>query len=284
MKPRRTIVALSTRLITALRALDCFKHSSYGEHAWKLDCFKHSSLRWGVMATVVALFCVWSTAFAQFEKANEEFAAGDFKAAIGDYEQLVQKGEYSANLFYNLGNAYFRTQDFGRAILNYERALALDRHHAEALANLRVAREGARALEMQSSESEKILRSVSVNQWTVAAAMAGWIFLFALAYFIFARRRRAAVALSILSLSIFALAVFAGYETNSAERSKAVVTAKEISARVATADNANRVLALPVGSEIEVLSKRGDWVYAALPNNERGWIPASSAEIVRAIE
>jgi hypothetical protein len=62
---------------------------------------------------------------------------------------------------------------------------------------------------------------------------------------------------------------------------KAIVIAKDVTARVATADNANRVLALPIGSEIEVVSKRGDWIYATLPNNSRGWIPATAAESVR---
>jgi len=55
------------------------------------------------------------------------------------------------NLFYDLGNAYFRTGDFGHAILNYERALALERHHPEATANLQIARDEAHALELQQA-------------------------------------------------------------------------------------------------------------------------------------
>src|SRR5690349_2581074 len=57
---------------------------------------------------------------AQFVKANQDYAQGNFKEAIAGYETLVRAREWSANLFYNLGNAYFRTQDFGHAILNYE--------------------------------------------------------------------------------------------------------------------------------------------------------------------
>ena len=85
---------------------------------------------------------------AQFAKANQEYAGGDFKAAIADYEELVRSGQDTPNAFYNLGNAYFRRNNFGRAILNYERALALEPHHPEAQANLRVARDEARALEL----------------------------------------------------------------------------------------------------------------------------------------
>jgi hypothetical protein len=54
-----------------------------------------------------------------------------------------------------------------------------------------------------------------------------------------------------------------------------------VSARIATADSAQTVLALPAGSAIKVLSERGDWLYAALPNDQHGWIPASAVERVR---
>src|SRR5438477_6964268 len=70
-----------------------------------------------------------------FAKANDEYAQNHFSDAIRDYENLVQAHEYSAPLFYNLGNAYFRNGDFARAILNYERALALEPRHPEAAAN-----------------------------------------------------------------------------------------------------------------------------------------------------
>ena len=70
-------------------------------------------------------------------------------------------------------------------------------------------------------------------------------------------------------------------ETGRHGRALAIVTGEKIEARVATADNASSVLALPPGSEIKILSTRGDWIYAALPNDLRGWIPAGSAERVR---
>ena len=218
----------------------------------------------------------------QFAKANQEFAAGDFKAASADYEELVRAGNDSPNLFYNLGNAYFRQKDFGRAILNYERALALDPRHAEAQANLRVARDEARALELSPRHWERWLGLATANQYAIGAAIAFWIGALALASFVF-NRRRATFAMSIFAMSIFALAAIAVYEF---ERGKsgaglAVVTSANVDARLATADTANRVLTLPAGSEIQILSRRGDWIYAALPNNLRGWMPAKSAERVR---
>src|SRR6266850_3973874 len=135
---------------------------------------------------VALLFCAGSAASAiaqpdvEFAKANQEYAQGHFKEAIAGYETLVHGGQWNANLFYDLGNAYFRTRDFGRAILNYERALALDRHHPEATANLQIARDEAHALELQPSWPERYLQFASVNQYSITAAVAFWIAAFCL--------------------------------------------------------------------------------------------------------
>ena len=218
---------------------------------------------------------------AQFAKANQEYAAGNFKSAIAGYEELVRSGQDTPNVFYNLGNAYFRQNSFGHAILNYERALALEPHHPEAQANLRVARDEGRALELISSRWERLFGFATENQYVVAATVAFWIGLSSIAVFIFGRRR--AIALSILSLSTVAIAVLASYQLGHGKngRGLAIVTGENVEARLATADNANRVLTLPAGSEIQIVSQRGDWIYAALPSNLHGWMPANSAEKVR---
>jgi len=234
------------------------------------------------------IFAITSSAFAQsdaqFTKANQEFAQGHFKEAISGYEALIRSGQWSANVFYDLGNAYFRTGDFGRAILNYERALALEQHHPEATANLQIARDEAHALEIQPSSLERYLQFASLNQYSIAAATAFWLAIFAMFALIFKQRRSArAIAVSICCLLVLVVAVYAIFtlERGSKGQALAVVTGKDVQARLATADTANSVLALPAGSEIKVLSTRGDWIYAALPNNLRGWIPAKNAERVR---
>src|SRR5437588_12621811 len=211
---------------------------------------------------------------AQFAKANQEYAAGDFKAAIDDYEELVRSGQDTPNLFYNLGNAYFRKTDFGRAILNYERALALDPHHPEAEANLRIARDEARALELVPNRWERIFAFADENQYALAASTSFWIGIFSVAAWILGQRRgRGAVAVSTLSLSISAIAVGASSELGRGKngRGLAIVTGDKVEARLATADNANRVLTLPAGSDIKIASQRGACLYAVLTNN----LPAS---------
>ncbi len=217
-------------------------------------------------------------------RANNEFAAGRFGEAVQLYQTLANSGETSAALFYNMGNAQYRLGELGQAILNYERALALEPQHPEAAANLRLVRDKARALALKRSAIDRVIARATPMQYSVAAAVAFWVAAFALAgVFLMRRRSTALVALAGVGLIVFAGSVLALYslEKGADGRSLAIVTAKSIEARLATAESAGTVLALPAGSEVKILSTRGGWSYAELPNDLRGWIPANSAERVR---
>jgi tetratricopeptide (TPR) repeat protein len=219
-----------------------------------------------------------------FAKANQSYSEGRFQEAVDGYEGLVATGRWHVNLFYNLGNALFRLGDFGKAILNYERALALDPRHPEASANLRLARDEARALELRKDRVEKYAAVATPAQYVVAGAIAFWFVLFGLTRIFFSPRHSASrMALVVCGAVICALSVYALYtlENGAGGGALAIVTGKDIEARLATADNASSILTLPAGSEVKVLSQRGDWVYAALPNEQRGWIPARAVERVR---
>src|SRR5439155_10599121 len=127
---------------------------------------------------------------------------------------------------------------------------------------------------------ERYLQFASVNQYSIAAAVAFWVGAFCTVALIFARRRSARlIALSILSLSVYALAIFATYEIDHGNKGRAlaIITDDNVQARRATADTANSIPALPPGSESKTPTTRGDWVYAELPNQLRGWIEAWSS-------
>src|SRR6478736_4269801 len=109
-----------------------------------------------------------------FARANADYAAGKYTSAIEGYESLVKNGHWNASVFYDLGNAYFRKNDLGRAILNYERALALDPAQPEARANLQLVRDRARALELVPGWTETHLDFLTRDQCAWLAAAAFW--------------------------------------------------------------------------------------------------------------
>lgn len=240
-----------------------------------------------MLISAVAIFAagaVWAADEGAFAAANQAYSEARFQEAAEGYESLIQSGKWNATLFYDLGNAYYRLGNFGKAILNYERALALEPRHPEAQANLRLASDEGRALELRSDWIERYAGMATVKQYTIAGAVAFWLALFIAAHLLLSHRRSGGgIALIALSLVVCGASIFGAYTLENGTRGNAlaVVTAKEIEARLATADNAKSVLLLPAGSEIKILSERGDWVYAALPNDQRGWIPATSAERVR---
>ena len=236
-------------------------------------------------ATVLCLTIAQSAqaeADSTFAKANTDYAAGHFREAIAGYESLVKARQWNTSLFYDLGNAHFRAGDLGRAILNYERALALDPSQPEAQANLRLVRDQGRALELAKSWPEEHLGFLTPTQSTWMAAAAFWGCAFIICGFYFAQRRPVAWIFALVLLSaLCAGSIFAVYEWENRARNVAIVIGKNVQARLATAENAGAVLALPAGSEIKILSTRGNWIYAALPNELRGWLPAESTERVR---
>src|SRR5437773_1254183 len=237
MRARKTLEALSqTTGATSSEHRD-FACAATG---YPVRCFGLSGvqLRWPhrlqVCVPMCAIVCALLVSAAvaqsepQFAKANQDYAQGHFKEAIDGYETLVRSGQWSANLFYDLGNAYFRTNDFGRAILNYERSLALEQHHPEATANLQIARDEAHALELQQSWPDRYLRFASINQYSITAVVAFWIGVFCLITLIFARRRpAAAIVLLVLAFSTFSGAIFAIWQLDRGAKGRtlAIVTA-----------------------------------------------------------
>ena len=84
-----------------------------------------TNLCW-VSVAVIALGCATACSARgdqnpTFAKANQDYSEGHFQEAVDGYRELVKSGQWSANLFYDLGNAWFRLGNFGEAILNYLR-------------------------------------------------------------------------------------------------------------------------------------------------------------------
>lgn len=232
---------------------------------------------------LIALAAMLSVARgSDFDVANQAYEAGKFEDARERYEQLVKRGEWSANLFYNLGNAQFRLGAPGRAIVNYERALALEPSHAEAIANLRLLREKTGARLPAPKWSDHVVPALPTNVFVVFGAIAGWMGLAALLAIFFIRGAATAnvwmvVAVCVLGAGYAAVAIW----QRSGEAALAIVTAPQVDARLAPADRAGVAEPLPAGSRVRVLRERGEWVYCALPGNGLGWLPAKAIEKVR---
>ena len=74
-----------------------------------------------------------------FGNANELYKKGNYDLAIADYEKILNKGYESGNLYYNIGNCYFKENKLGKAIVNYKRALRLEPRDGDIRSNYKFA-------------------------------------------------------------------------------------------------------------------------------------------------
>lgn len=237
--------------------------------------------------TLAGWLCLLCTAEAaahagDFETANEHYDAGRFVEAKQLYERLVESGTRSANLFHNLANTDYRIGSPGRAMLGYERALALEAQHPEAAANLRLLREQTHARGLHRPVVERTLLRWSDGAWTIIAAVAVWGAVFSLVGLTTTRRtERASLWFGLtFGLAIAALSTF-GVALHRRDRALAIVTAREVEAHLAPAESAALAGILPAGSRVRIVSERGPWTYCELPDNRRGWVAAGAIERIR---
>jgi tetratricopeptide (TPR) repeat protein len=232
---------------------------------------------------VFALLLLAVTGLAgDFEVGNELFDEGKFAEAKQRYETLIEAGQGSANVYYNLGNADYRLGSAGRAMLNYERALALNPGHKEAAANLKLLREQTSARLPEETWETKVFGGLPINAWTLAAVAAGWITLFSIVVLATSRRAANGGVWFLLIVAAAGLGVsVTGVRMGMKDLSLGVITAKQAEAKLQPAESAGVAAVLPAGSRVRVLSERGPWTYCELPGAGRGWIPQGMVEKVR---
>jgi len=239
--------------------------------------------RCAVLLLTMTMFCGRAvSAGGDFEAANQAYDQGKFSEAKSGYEELFESGEWSANLFYNLGNADYRLGAPGRAILDYERALALDPSHPEARANLALLRGQTHARMRPPTWQDAVFAGQALHVWTGVATLAGWLAVLGLAL-IFTSRREEKAGLWLATIAGLLVCAYAAGVLwwRGLERALAIVVAQGTEARLSPADSAGVAEALPAGSRVRVLSERGEWTYCALPGEGRGWIPQQALERVR---
>lgn len=240
-----------------------------------------SAIRRGSFILALLIITVAARA-ADFQAANQLYDAGKFGEAKQEFEQLVQDGKAGANVFYNLGNANQRLGAPGPAMLAYERALALDPGHPEARANLDLLHRQNSARLWQPSWRDRALPGRNVDLYIAAATIAGWLAVFCFVLIVTtSRREKGGLWFGAIAGLLAAAYTGAGVWHLEKRRALAIVIAKEAEARLAPAKSAGPAGMLPAGSQVRVLSERGDWIYCELPGEGRGWLPIGTLERVR---
>lgn len=229
------------------------------------------------------------------EMAAQAYRDQDYKRSIELYEALIQAElddhRESAQLYYNLGNAYFRDNQLGKAILNYERAHLLDPGDGDIRHNLRFAnnRTEDRIIPASNLFLTDWFRGVrdlfSSNTWGTLAIVFFLLLLGCIALFLFVRLlwiRKTAFYTGLILLLFVGLANAFSFsqKRERTRRDTAIVMVGAARANASPDANSNLLFELHEGTKVKIRGSDGNWYEIEIANGSVGWTLKQNVEVI----
>lgn len=219
-------------------------------------------------------------------KAEKAYANKNYQEAINAYEQLNKDGYSSYKLYYNLGNAYYKNNELGKAIYNYELANKLQPNNEDVKTNLRIANEKT-IDEIESKENFFLsaIKSGLVN----ALSTSGWAWLsivsliitLGLAFLFISSTQLNIKRISFFSSAIFLLlflgSMILGFSAlkNKNQVKFAIILPKETNIKPEPIASSKSKFQLHSGTKVKVLETNDEWTNIKLENGNEGWVKTS---------
>lgn len=226
-----------------------------------------------------------------FPQANGFYQNEQFEEAAGLYQQILSQGFESKEIYYNLGNCYYRLDDVGQAILYYEKALKLDPNDQDILYNLDLA--NLKVIDRLELPPQfflfqwwnSLLNYYSISQLTRLVAVLFAVTLLLLVLWLFIKRDRlrfwALTAVVITGLiTIFWSYVMINQSRSFVNHRHAVVLVSTITVMSAPDESSTDVFILHEGVKVYLDELRAEWVKISLPDGKSGWLLASNLGII----
>lgn len=224
--------------------------------------------------------------------AVSDYTEGNYEAALAGFSSIAEAGYVSPDLYYNIGNCYYRMgHRLGMSILYYEKALKLDPSYEDAAVNLEVARQYT--LDRIEAVPDFILLtwfkafrdSLSPDAWTwtflvllLAVAVSVLLFRFGRSLVL----RKTAFALAVV-LSVFTvISAVSAFSLKSAveDSGQAVVTVPVSSVKGSPGSTDQSLFILHEGTKVSVVDRLGTWYRIELSDGRQGWLDGKDVEII----
>ncbi len=223
------------------------------------------------------------------ENADAEYKRGNYQQAIKDYTELLKQG-VNADLYYNLGNAYYRTDNVTQAILAYERALMLSPGDDDIRFNLQFAT--SKTIDKITPESkmffvtwyQSLVNFTSVDNWAVMAIASIVLVLLLVLMFLFGPNvmlRKIGFYGGCLFFVLFVFCNFFAYQQkyNLQNRTAAIVIAPSVTVKKTPANGSSDVFVIHEGTKVDITDKGlKDWRGIRLADGREGWLQTRQIE------
>ena len=232
--------------------------------------------------------------YAQQELLNAAAAAYDsaqYQRTIDAYEQIATQFGVNSELFYNLGNAYYKQKNYPKAILNYERCLLYDPSNVDARENVELARlqcvDKIEAIEPMFfvTCSNGIRDSFSCDTWGKLAILFFLLFIAGCGTYFFTHRtarRKLGFYGALLSIVFCLVCIhYAGAQRDHIlQRDYAIVMTPSVIVRSSPAESGTQLFTIHEGLKVRVRSTLSGWSEIELTDGQVGWMPSEGLEVI----
>ena len=241
--------------------------------------------------TILAIL-ISVAAFAQsdlLQKANEYYTREDYKKAIDGYNQILMTNMESPEVYFNLGNAYYKTGQYTLAILNYERAKLLAPDDADVAFNLQVANQhvvdsiqelpGIFVVRWWNS----LINSRTTDTWAIYSIVGFILFLVMMGFYFFSntseiRRITFWSGSLLIVLTIFTWSFAAKQKNRLVNHNFAIVMQPTVTVKSSPSEKGTNLFVIHEGLKVKITDKLGDWVEIMLSDGNKGWLPTELIE------
>ena len=223
-----------------------------------------------------------------FQAANQAYDQKDYPAAVEKYQSLLQKGDASAAVYYNLGNVYFRLGDLGQAIWCFRKGLKLSPGDQDIKENLQFARLyrvdkiAAEPGFFWLSAFSVLPATLGLNGLSWLTALSWWIILgVLLPYLGYRKRSRIMQIATVASVAIFLLlgtSLWAGLKAE--QKESAVVLSAQADAKSGPGEDYVSLFTVHQGLECQIEEEREGWYLIYLPNGTKGWVSSKTLGLI----
>jgi tetratricopeptide (TPR) repeat protein len=222
----------------------------------------------------------------RFVEGLSAYKSGDYETAIERFQALADKGPPSGQLYYNLGNAYFKADRLGHSIWWYEKALRLTPGDPDL--NFNLARARSLMTDQPESEAQPLVKVLFFWRYQLADTQVQWLALgFNLAFWstlilrrLMGRRpfRSWLLVLALPTLVFTATAAYNSYEAS--YQQQAIVLPAQLSIRAGRTPGATELFLLHAGTKVKVQARQGEHLRIAFGKDKIGWVPASGLGLI----
>ena len=223
--------------------------------------------------------------------ADSAYIRNDFTTAIQIYEMILRTGE-SADIYYNLGNSYYKIGDIAKAILNYERALILKPANKDIRSNLEIAR--AKTVDKVTDVPElffitwlkSITNSMGIQSWAIIAISFFLLFIVSIYFFFFSTKIVARKTFFILALFFLVFCVIANISAAfqrkvCLNRMNEIIISPSVTIRSTPNDNGTSLFILHEGRKVFIKDdSMKDWKEIQLEDGNVGWVKKNDLEVI----